>query len=449
MAPNPKKKYPRLVSALIETFGFNPTVATVLVLLMAAIAAIAIIWFMRSAPPRTLVITSGPPGSSFQRYADAYAEILAKNGVTLRVLPSQGSLENLQRLWSGKRDVDIGFSVGGISEGIDLGDLESLGSVAHQPLWVFHRSAKAITSLSDLAGRRIAVGALGSGARSIAHTLLQANGITDRQATFLDLEAEAAATALQEGKLDAVFLMGDSAPIQTLQTLLHSPEIQLYSFAQADAYVRLHTFLDRIELPQGSVDLGRNLPAQDVVLVGPTVELIALNGLHPALCDLLIEVAKEVHGKASVLQKRGEFPAPLEHEFTLSEDARRYYKAGKGFIARAVGGSFWLASLTNRILLVFVPALLVLIPAVRFLPFAYRWCIQLRLIKCYRPLLLLERDVAGPLTREQSQEMLKRLDEIEEAVNHLTVPASFADQFYVLRVHVAFVRERLNSTTRV
>jgi hypothetical protein len=176
------------------------------------------------------------------------------------------------------------------------------------------------------------------------------------------------------------------------------------------------------------------------------VQLVARKGLHPALCDLLLDVAQEVHGKASLLQKRGEFPAPLENEFILSADALRYYKSGKGFISRTIR-SFWLANLINRILVVFVPVILVMIPMVRLLPFVYRWWIQLRLIKCYRPLLQLERDVSRPLTHEQGVEMLRRIDEIEETVNHLKVPASFADQFYVLRVHVAFVRERLKSAT--
>ena len=39
--------------------------------------------------------------------------------------------------------------------------------------------------------------------------------------------------------------------------------------------------------------------------------------------------------------------------------------------------------------------------------------------------------------------MLARLDEIEHAVNRMKVPASFADQFYSLRGHIDFVRERL------
>ena len=143
-----------------------------------------------------------------------------------------------------------------------------------------------------------------------------------------------------------------------------------------------------MELSQGSIDFGMNLPAQDIVLIGPTVELVARKGLHPALSDLLLEVAQEVHGKASILQKRGEFPAPIEHEFTISDDALRYYKSGKGLLYRAVG-SFWLASLINRILVVFVPTLLVLIPALRFFPTIYKLRTKLQIYRRYRRLLLI------------------------------------------------------------
>jgi hypothetical protein len=225
---------------------------------------------------------------------------------------------------------------------------------------------------------------------------------------------------------------------------VRAPEVQLFNVTQADAYVRRHPYLNKILLPQGSIDLGKNLPAQDVVLVGPTVELVARDGLNSALCDLLLEVAKEVHSKAGLLQKRGEFPAPLEHEIPLSEDALRYYKSGKGFFYRTIH-SFWLASLLNRILVAVVPLVLVVIPAIRFLPVAYRLTIQLRLYRCYRPLLRLEKETFGPLSPERVDSLFARLDEIEANVNSLKVPASFADRYYWLHSHVTYVRRRLEN----
>ncbi len=439
--PKARKRFP-LVAMLIETFGFSPALASAVALFFACVCLLAVVWIVRSAPPHKLVMTSGPEGSSFQRWAGAYQKALAKHGVTLEIRPSGGSLDNLQRLQSASSGVDIGFVAGGIAKDQNLDGLMSLGSVAYQPLWVFYRSATPINRLSQLAGQRIAVGAPGSGTRALAITLLQANGITGAPTTFIDLESGAAAAALQQGKLDAVFLMGDSASLQTLRELEHAPDVQLFNFAQADAYVRRNAFLNKIILPQGSIDLGKNLPAQEVVLVGPTVEFVARESLHSALSDLLLDVAKEVHGNASLLQRRGEFPAPLEHEIPLSEDAQRYYKSGRSFLYRMVG-SFWVASLLNRLLVAVVPLALVIIPAIRLLPVAYRFNIQLKFYRCYRPLQRLERESFGPLTAGRVQELLQELDEIEKSVSRLKVPASFAERFYSLRSYVHFVRERL------
>jgi hypothetical protein len=173
------------------------------------------------------------------------------------------------------------------------------------------------------------------------------------------------------------------------------------------------------------------------------VELVARTSLHPALSDLLLEAAREVHGNATLLQRRAEFPAPLEHEFKISPDASRYYKSGKGFLYRSL--PFWLASLVNRILAAFVPMLLILIPGLRLIPTAYKWRIQLRIYRWYRRLLKVERDLFGEMTSAKRDELQRRLDHIEISVNQMKVPASFAGQFYGLREHIGIVRDRLRN----
>lgn len=424
----------------METFGFGLKMAFIVAGLIVVVGIGALYWVVRSAPPRTIVITAGPTDSTFRRYADRYAEELIKRGVSLKILPSQGSLENLERLKTGYEDVDVGFVQGGLVEGEPPKNLVSLGSVAYQPLLIFYRGSSKMVRLSELAGKKVAIGAIGSGTRMLSLALLQANGITPGGSTTLvDLDAEAAATALVGQQIDAVFLMGDSAPIATLRTLLRAEGVQLFGVAQSDAYTRRFAYLNRIVFPEGGIDLGRNLPPENVVLIGPTVELIARKSLRPVLSDMLLEAAQKVHGRASILQKPKEFPAPLEHEFPISEDAKRFYKSGVG-IAHQYIRSFWVASMVNRLIVVFVPAMLVLIPTIRFFPVAYRWSNQLRFYRCYRPLLQIEREAMSTLNSEERRDLLARLDEIEESVNRLRVPASFADQFYDLRVHIAFVR---------
>ena len=445
--PLPSKfRRPKVVVALIETFGFSPLLASITALFLTTLGAAAILWVFLSAPPRTISIITGPPGSTFQRYAENYAEALAKHGVTLKILPSAGSLDNLRRLAAAGSGVDLAFVQGGLVGDKPPPGIVSLGSVSYQPLWIFYRDPSRVALLSQFAGRRIGIGTADSGVATLAKSLLEANGITGAPSTLVPQESDAASKDFLAGKLDVIFLMGDSASIDTLRALLHADGVQLYSFTQADAYVRRRgfTYLNKVVLPQGSIDFGRNLPAQDVVLVGPAVELVARRGLNSAVSDLLLKVAQDFHGRPTLLSRRGEFPAPLEREYPISDDARRYYKSGQSLTYNLVT-SFWLANLINRLLVAIVPIFLVLIPAIRFLPVVYRWSVQLRIYRCYRPLLRLERDAETPLTPGRTEELLARLDQIEADVNGLKVPASFASQFYDLRNHIAFVRHRLQA----
>ncbi len=434
----------RVVAALIETFGFSPWLASAVLLFFLALAAAAMLWLILSAPPRTLTIVTGPSGSSFQHRAERYRDKLAEQGVKLIIVPSDGSLDNLHRLEDRTQRVDVGFVQAGLVGDDAPPGLVSLGSLSYQPLWVFYRGDARITRLSELAGKRLGVGASGSGTQALAHALLEANEITGAPTQLVEQPSDAASKDFLDGKLDALFLMGDSAPTSLLRTLNSEPGVHPYSFVQADAYVRRRNFdyLSKVVVPQGAIDLAHNVPAQDITLLAPTVDLIAREGLNSAMSDLLLDVARQVEGRAAGFAKRGEFPAPLDGKIPLSDDAARFYKSGKGITYRVIH-SFWLASLINRLLVAIVPIVLVLIPAIRFLPVAYRWSVQLRIYRCYRPLLRLERDALAPLTPERGEELLRRLDEIERNVSVLKVPASFASQFYDLRNHVAFVRNRL------
>ncbi len=446
MAAHRKTGITQLQKMFTEIFGLGKAAALCAGLLVILATVIAVFWFFHSAPPNTLVITGGPEGSIFERNAEKYRKILARNGVKLKILPSQGSQENIKRLNDPSFRVDIGFVQGGVSERLNLDRLVSLGSLYNEPLLVFYRGAAPMGLLSRLKGKRISIGPPGSGTHPLALALLAANGIEPGgPTTLLDLDAEDAAKALLEGKADAVFLTGDAAPPQLMRKLLRTPAIRLFNFTQADGYTRRIRYLNKLDLPEGAIDFGMNIPAHDVYLVGPTVELIARDNLHPALSDLLLEAAREVHGTSTLFRRQGEFPAPLEHEFRISPDAIRFYKSGKSFFYRYL--PYRLASMANRTMAVVVPLVVVLLPGLRTIPALFRWRTRLRLYRWYRALLILERDLFTRLAPEERIELLDRIDHIEEEVNKMKVPASFADQFYVLRGHIDFVRERLMRNT--
>jgi TRAP-type uncharacterized transport system substrate-binding protein len=412
------------------------------------LVCVAIVWallhFVHSAPPHTLTITSGPKGSNFESIAQRYGRILAKNGIKLNVLQSQGSLENLQRMTDPKSHVDIALVQSGVTTNPDLDDdLESLGGMFYQPLLIFYRSPKPLTRLSELTSQRIAIGPEGSGTRFLALALLKANGIEPGGLTTLtSLEGEAARTALLHKQVDAIFLTGDSASAATLREMIHTDGIRLFEFPQADAYVRRFAYLSKLTLPAGAFDLGENLPPENMSLLAPTVELVAHSNLHPALTDLLIEAATQVHGRASLLQTAGQFPNPSIHTFPISAEAARYYKEGdRSFIYRYL--PFWLASLVSRLLIVIVPLFVIIVPSLRYLPLLYRWRIDTRIHHRYGELMELERETLGPLSEERRTELLGRLAAIEKSVISRRMPGSHAEQVYILREHIDFVRKKL------
>lgn len=434
----------RMLAKLNGVFGRGQIVSVGLILFLGLALATAVVVFTNFGAPSSITIISGPKGSAFERYAERYKKILARDGVTVKILPSEGSSDNLKKLADPKSAIDVGFVLSGEAGKPDTGDLVSLGSINYQPLMVFYRG-ESKELIADFKGQRLDIGEEGSGAHTLALTLLKANGIeNDGATTFVNTAGGDEVRALQEGRVDALFVMGESTSGDMMRNLLRTPGIHLFNFRQADGYVRRIGYLNKLTLPRGSLDFGKDVPAEDTALIGPTVELIARDSLHPALSDLLLEAAREVHSGSSLFRKRGEFPAPQEHEFRISPDAKRYYASGKSFLYRSF--PYGIASIIARIIAFVVPLALVLIPALRMAPAIYRWRMESRIHRWYRALLELERDAfdpaAGPQRREQ---LLKHLDYIEASVSRINVPAAFGDLFYGLRGHICFVRNLLLS----
>ncbi|WP_245611842.1 TAXI family TRAP transporter solute-binding subunit [Nevskia soli] len=418
------------------------------VLLLSVAAILLALHFVRPAPPSSLTISAGPAGSRFQTVAESYRKILAASGINLVIKPSKGSLENLEQLINPDSGVDVAFVQSGLTVDGDTSDLVSLGGVFYQPLTVFYRGPKPLTLLSELEGKRIAIGSEGSGTRTLALAMLKANGIDAKGKTkLLDLEGEPAVKALDARHVDAIFLSGDSASTGSIRQMLHTDGVRLFDFPQADAYVRRFPYLSKLSLPPGSFDLGDNLPSAPISMLAPTVELVARSDLHPALSDLLIDAAQKVNGKASLLQSAGEFPSALHHEFPLSDDAARYYKSGKSFAYRFL--PFWLASLLDRAIAVLVPIIVVLVPGLRIVPALYGWRINNRIYRRYGELMALERAVLEPMSDEEKEALVARLGEIEKGIIGTKMPGAYANQIYVLRQHIKFVRDQLTASGTV
>ena len=413
-----------------------------MVLLAIVLCALAY-WLVKPAPPRVVTLSAGQENSSYERFARRYAEKLKKQGIEVRIRNSEGAQQNLEKLLDPDSGIDLAFVQSGTADPERAAGLKSLGSLFTEPLWLFYRDKHKLERLPQLKGLKLNVGTEGSGVPAMFRKVLARNGLEPGDLRLSGLENTPATVALLEGRIDA--LVFSSAPNEPLiQMLLQTPGIKLFDFTQAEAYTRRFHFMSHVSLPRGIVDLGKDIPPRDYQLVGPTATLVAREDLHPALVQLFVQAASEIHGGAGWFRRRGEFPNSSYNEIPVAPDAEKYYRSGPPFLQRYL--PFWVANLFERMWVVIVAFGALLLPLTRILPPLYVWRVRSRVFRWYGELRTVEQAIEdvprGDRTRVY-REQLERLNQIEDRVNQVSVPLSFADELYGLRSHINFVRKRI------
>jgi TRAP-type uncharacterized transport system substrate-binding protein len=451
----------------------------------AILVAIGLLYvYVDPAPPTSLTIGIGAEEDAYRVYAERYKAILARDRITLNLVPTSGAPDNLKRLNDPNSDIDVAFLQDGLTTPEDSPHLYSLGSVYYDPLWIFYRSGSgagaagakpgaksaggaasnkipawrqllsragiakleeekfvAPDRLSQLQGLRVAIGSGNGGTRQLAERLLAASGVNADNTKFVTIGGRAAADALLAGQVDAaLFLSTLDAP--WVQQLLVTDGLGLMSIDQSEAVVRNFPFLHDIKLPHGAIDLSRNLPQQDTHLLAPTVTLVVHESVHPALAGLLVKAAIEVHGKPSLLHKENEFPGDHDADLPLHPEAGRYFKSGPPLLQKYL--PFWAATWVDRMGVVLLPILAILIPLVKLAPAVYGWRIRARVYHWYGELKFLEVQLRDAPETASLPKVLERLDWIENQVNHIHLPLSFSNHLYFLREHIELVRNAIH-----
>jgi TRAP transporter TAXI family solute receptor len=400
--------------------------------------------FVDPAPPRRIRIATGAPTGFYAESAARYRDILARDGITLEIVGTSGSMENLTQLQAASGGVDVAFVQGGTVPPETRG-LVSLASVFLEPLWVFVRAELPVGRLTDLKGRRSAVGPPGSGTRVLALQLLEASGVGPGTAKLLDIGGDEAVRGLLAGELDAAFFV-TAKPVPALEPLLRAAGIRLMSSRQAEGSARRFRFLSPTVLHQGVLDLAANIPPRDVRLLAPVAALVARESLHPAIVDRLLEAAIEVHAPGQLWGTPGVFPSSRFLDIPISGEAERHLKSGPTFLRRHL--PFWVAILIERFLVLLVPLLTLLVPLARIAPPLYTWGVRRKIYRWYKDLRRLEEQATGVVSAEDRARLLAELEALQREIRLLQIPLSYSESHYNLRLHVSFVRQLLERTDR-
>jgi TRAP transporter TAXI family solute receptor len=409
-----------------------------LILLIVAIAFVVTYQFVEPPPPKTVRIATGDKDGAYYTFAQRYAALLAQDGITLEIVPTAGSVENLALLKKG--EVSLALVQGGSTSEADGAELQSLGSMFLEPVWIFTGKKVAINRLADLKGKRVAVGAPGSGTQMLALALLAADGVGKTDAAFIAQGALQAVTQLVDGKIDAAFVVtSPRAPM--IRALLEKPAVQLFSFTRAPAYAHLFPFLTAVTLYEGVLDIPRDIPSRDTTLVAVAANLVARQDLNSNLVPALMRTATQVHQQAGVFAKQRQFPSVDFVDLPINTTARYYIRNGPSFLFRWL--PYTAAVYLDRLKIMLVPFIVLMIPLFRFAPQIYQWRVRYKIYRWYEAV----REIDATLQEEShgalDEGIIRRLKNLEKEVASVSVPLSYTGELYNLRLHIRLLADKI------
>lgn len=398
-------------------------------------------WFVDPAPPGRIRLASGPEGGYYERIARRYSWMLRQHGLTVEVIATHGTSENLTLL--DMRKVDAAFVQGGVAPP-EAGDthLRTLASVALEPLWMFAAEPMDFVDWLERPSLTIAAGPPGSGTRAMLLRILNLLDLQER-VELVPLAGAEAVAALERGEVDIAALV--TAPTTpAVSTLLGEGEFHLVEASNADALLRRLPFAQRVVLPERVVDYAANRPPRDVTLLGAATALVVRDALHPAVKQVLLQVSGRVVSGDRLLGTYGAFPSRDFAEFPLDAEAQRYFDYGPTMVRRYL--PYWAANLIERFWVLIIPIATLVIPIVRIGPGTVAWGIRRRIFRHYRDLKLLEAKAEEGNSPAERAAALKALERIDAQLKTIDVPLPYRDDLYRLRTHADFVRNRLHAS---
>ncbi len=400
------------------------------------IIVVAAFWgasqFIAPTPPKIITLAAGSAQGAYYDYAQRYKEALAKERITIKILETAGSLENITLLRDKK--ADIAFIQSGLATKENKEYIETLSSLYFEPLWVFTRSKNTKKKdLQNLSKSTIAIGSKGSGANGIARQLLKLNNV-NQGATFVETSGQRSVDKLIKGEVDAAFFV-TRAESANIQTLLHNKNINLLSFERAEGYAKLLPFLSKAMLYEGVVDMAKNIPSKDIHLISPVAQLTVTKDFNGALKTLLVSTAMQIHDETDLFSQRGQFPTLDYTDFPIADEAQRYFEYGPNLLQRIL--PFWLADMIGRMVIMLIPLLGVMLPLFKIAPPTYRWKTRSKIYKWYKSVKEIE---SAASTKKAAIASLKKID---QEVKKTRVPLSYTDELYNLRQHIEMIRSRL------
>lgn len=252
------------------------------------------LYFLRPFPGKNIRMAASGKDSAYVLIAKSQASFLQEKGIRLEVEETQSSAQSARMLATSEGGVNAAFIQGGVLSEDVAEQIQSLGSIDFEPVWIFYRKdlVRRPDRLKDLAKLRVGVGPNQSGTWIIAKKLFALNGISIEGNKFKVDGYENNLTDLLSGNLDAIINVNPVAdPVIT--RLLREPSVELFELTHAPAYDAQLPFVKVITLPAASIDIAKQIPPKDISLLATTTNLAVSKDMHPVLQVMLLVASKE------------------------------------------------------------------------------------------------------------------------------------------------------------
>jgi uncharacterized protein len=414
------------------------------IVLLSVALAVWICCFVWPIPDTYLRITTGNEQGAYFQMAKRYQDLLEQRGITLQVLSSEGTPDNLKRLQSDPPQAELAFAQGGFGllgtafEQRDTSKVMTLANIAIEPLWLISRQSD-LTNLLQIRGLKVGVGGGQSGSRMVLLRLLELYRIRDHELQLVTLNGFDLVKGLQSGQVDAVFHVATpESPV--VRGLLDIPGVHLAQLARTRAIVERLPYLEPRLLTQGAMLGTHSQPAKDTTLLSTYASLVAHSQLHPTLQRELLYAADQVHRGAGLFHRASEFPSHRQLDFPAPINDPVSTGTDTSLSAWERLLPFFWTQVLLRMLLVVIPLALLAGWLCWWLPIWIGTRLRGELDRMYGQLQFLEEDMQRSNQIRLDYERYRRqLVDLDQKISRMKIPQHLTRRWLALRAHVDFV----------
>ncbi|CAK0763740.1 putative TRAP transporter TAXI family solute receptor [Gammaproteobacteria bacterium] len=404
--------------------------------------------FVTPPPPREITIATGSEYAGYHRFGRQLKAALEQQGLRVNLRLSAGTIENLNLLSDPNSSVSVAFGQGG-AERFYTGDKKSirgLGSLFYEPFWIFYRKEANMNSFADLKHMKVAIGKDGSGTQVLSKLLLRESHIPET--SWVPIGFKEGVPALQRNEVQAIFLVAPvndvsdpQKPNPDLHALMADPNLSIFPLGRIQAHISRLPHLSTVTINEGLLDLENDYPPTDVTLISPRATLICRDDLNGDIAVLILQTCRKLQEQGGWLEKPNEFPSPKGVTFPLLHEAEQFHEEGPSFFHKVL--PFWVANTINRLWIMAIPLVTLAVPLIKLALPAYRWKITRKISAKYRLLMDIDDRIAKGTVINTLDADIEQLIKHENELSKFSVPIMFAGEYYSMRVHVHYLRNRL------